>query len=178
MSDTDTDADTNTPDTPDTDMDMDVDPEQKRQELLDDAQAARAEHEEKQQALVDAVATDDDIGRYDTVELGGVTLKIRLWVPGDQMRGVDASMDAEQLEQSFRSLDDFIDVLVTLTEEIREPGTGDTHADGEFIRGFYNMFFDQYGSDAATVAAQTVIAPVLEEIEDKSDGLQSFQGER
>jgi len=152
--------------------------EQKKQELQEEVSEISKEHKESEQALIEAVSQDEEIGQYDVVELGDIEMKIQLWIPGDELEDMNAGMSEEEITQVFSDVDRFVSLIVKLVEELRYPAEEEYYTDDLKIKHFVISFVDTYGTDAMVRLAETVVLPVVEHMEEKSQGLQSFQGQR
>ena len=152
--------------------------EAKREELLEDTRQARQESEEKQQALLDAVSSDGDLGDTDTAQIGDLEVRHKSYIPGDQLRKVRQTQQAMQSGGDVPDDADELDLLVDLTEALYDDTTKDTYTGEETIRTFWQGYIDTYGTDAYATIFERILQPLLEDTEEKMSGLQSFPGEQ
>ena len=146
--------------------------EKHKEQLSEDAAAAREQEEQKRQSLLDSVKQDSQIGNTNTVKFGEIEIRHKSFIPGDQLQKIQ-SVNRGSAETD----DDEIDLLCSITESLHDQQTNQTHSDTETIKGFWRTFIAEYGTDAYSLIMDRLLAPLIEETEDKMDALNSFPAE-
>lgn len=143
------------------------------QQLHEETQQERQQEEQKQSELLDAVAQDDDLGGTDTARFGDAEVVHKTWLPGDK---IDELRRAYQQMGDDRDgeLTDGTDILVDITESVRNVRTDEVMTDDALIESFYEDMIERYGIDGIKLINDRVLGPVLEETKTKVDALQSF----
>jgi len=146
--------------------------EKHKEQLSEDAAAAREQEEQKRQSLLDSVKQDSQIGNTNTVKFGEIEIRHKSFIPGEQLQKIQ-SVNRGNAETD----DDEIDLLCSITESLHDQQTNQTHSDTETIKGFWRTFIAEYGTDAYSLIMDRLLAPLIEETEDKMDALNSFPAE-
>ncbi len=146
--------------------------EKHKEQLSEDAAEAREQEEQKRQSLLDSVKQDSQIGNTNTVKFGEIEIRHKSFIPGDQLQKIQ-SVNRGNAETD----DDEIELLCSITESLHDQQTNQTHSDTETIKGFWRTFIAEYGTDAYSLIMDRLLAPLIEETEDKMDALNSFPGE-
>lgn len=146
--------------------------EKHKEQLSEDAAEAREQEEQKRQSLLDSVKQDSQIGNTNTVKFGEIEIRHKSFIPGDQLQKIQ-SVNRGNAETD----DDEIELLCSITESLHDQQTNQTHSDTETIKGFWRTFIAEYGTDAYSLIMDRLLAPLIEETEDKMDALNSFPAE-
>lgn len=157
------------------------DPAAKAEELSEKVDEFTEEQEAKQNALLEAVAEDEELVIEETeqVEIGEAIITASTELTGDTLRKVDSVQNNTELSEA---IDTAVDVLVDQTECVEaatEEGSVTIESDGE-IREFYQTFIDSHDAQkAATLCFERVVEEPNElEQERREDAHKSFQKRR
>jgi|AKVG01.1.fsa_nt_gi hypothetical protein len=151
-----------------------VDREAKKEELQKEAKELREKKQAQQDALIDEVKSDDDIGNIESTYIGSVEIRHKGWIPGDEMK--NQAKDIAQ-QGGSEQLEEMIYLLTQLTEKIIPEDSGSLQEDSEFYV-FWEDFLDNYGTDGLSVLIDRIIGPIIEETQEKTEAMESFQGKR
>jgi hypothetical protein len=151
--------------------------EAKREELHEDTTQERSDREAQKDALLEAVKSDSDLGGENTVEIGGLIVRHKDYIPGKQLKKVQRTKQAMQGSGDLPGDEDEIELLTEITEGLQDPAEGTEYTDAELVTEFWRGFIDEYGTDAYVVILERLLEPLLSETQEKMDGLQSFPAE-
>lgn len=160
----------------------DAEREQKRQELIEDAKETKHELEAQESEMLQAVASGDDaieVGDTETVQVGEVTVTVKSYMPGDSLNSIKRAQNLakrENVEAAVDSIHTMCEGMTVVTERLEHPESGTVFEDSERIRGFWKGMFNEWGIQGFQQAAQTVLEPASEDMEQKADSAQSFRG--
>jgi hypothetical protein len=142
-------------------------PTEKEQELLEEAREAKQKLEEAQNEALAAIASEDGLEDYATVELGDLELEVKSWLPGDVE---DTVLQAQQLGNSEdpaqikRSMETMLSALAEMT------------VSDDYDMRFWREFHDRYGANGLIMAVDTVLGPANETMEERKNGVDGFRG--
>ena len=150
-----------------------IDPDAKKAELEQDAEHAKRQAQQEEQEFLQALENEEEFEHktYEWIAIGDVELKVRGWMAGDVIDTVQTYVEAEQAGE----IPDFapmVDAAKTQTEVVQ---TADVrwNTDAKIAR-FWEMYYDEHGSNVLAVAFSRVFDPAIEDMEGKLPD--SFQG--
>ena len=153
--------------------DLDFDPEKRREQLIRETEDAKRQAEQEKQELLQAVENEEEFEHrtYEWVELGDVEMKVKAWFGGDGIDVIKRFGQAEQ-EGQIPEFRDLIEVAKTQTEVVR---TADiSWSTDAKINEFWDMYYQEHGSNTLYVALERVFTPALENMEGRvPDSFQS-----
>jgi hypothetical protein len=157
----------------------DIDAEKQR-ELIEKTKEAKESAEQQHNEMLEAVAEGEDwnVEDYEWVELGGVELKVKTWLPGDTMDRMGALGEAAETQDPSAAREMVhggIESLTTQTEIIQSGGAVfETNSD---IRQFWQNYTEKWGNKGLEKAIETVMGPIEDEQERKEETMRSFRGD-
>lgn len=140
--------------------------EEKQQELLADARESKQELEAKQNEALEAIAEGEDFEEYEVVSLGGLELEVKAWMPGDTTDTVQHAMElaeSEDIQNIKRSMSSLLEALDDMT------------VSEDYNMTFWREYYKQYGPTGMITAAETILKPAIDSMEDKQDGVDGFR---
>jgi len=150
-----------------------IDPDEKAQELEQDAEHAKRQAQQEEQEFLQALENEEEFEHktYEWIEIGDVELKVRGWMAGDVIDTVQSYVEAEQ-EGEIPDFSPMVDAAKTQTEVVQ---TADVRWTTEAkVNRFWEMYYDEHGSNVLAVAFSRVFDPAIEDMEGKLPD--SFQG--
>jgi hypothetical protein len=140
--------------------------EQRRQELIEEAKADKKELDDAQNEALAAIASEDGLEDYATVELGELEMKVRAWLPGDVEDTVLQAQqlgDSEDPAQIKRSMETMLSALAEMT------------VSDDYDMAFWREFHDRYGANGLIMAVNTILEPANQAMEERRDGVDGFR---
>lgn len=133
---------------------LDIDPEQKRDELISDAQDAAGEAKAEQQAILEAVKNDEEVSHDTTewVEVGDAEFKVRTTLSG-RVLDILQAFEGDEMPP----MDNIVEAAILQTEKIRTEDSVVT--DPDTIESFWQSYYDEYGAATIDVVSERIIAP-------------------
>jgi len=150
-----------------------IDPEAKKAELEQDAEHAKRQAQQEEQEFLQALENEEEFEHktYEWIEIGDVELKVRGWMAGDVIDTVQSYVEAEQ-EGEIPDFAPMVDAAKTQTEVVQ---TADVRWTTEAkVNRFWEMYYNEHGSNVLAVAFSRVFDPAIEDMEGKLPD--SFQG--
>jgi hypothetical protein len=141
--------------------DLDIDPDKRREELIEETEAAKRQHEQELTELTQAVKNDEELehDQYDWVEVGDVEMKVKAWLPGDTMDTLEEYSEADE-SGSMPPISDIVDIAISQTEVIR---SGDVSWSKQSqIQAFWEKYYEEQGDTVLEVALNRVLDPALD----------------
>jgi hypothetical protein len=153
-----------------------IDPDAKKAELEQDAEHAKRQAQQEEQEFLQALENEEEFEHktYEWIEIGDVELKVRGWMAGDVIDTVQSYVEAEQ-EGEIPNFAPMVEAAKTQTEVVQ---TADVrwNTDAKIAR-FWEMYYDEHGSNVLAVAFSRVFDPAIEDMEGKlPDSFQGRQG--
>jgi hypothetical protein len=151
---------------------------EKAEELIEKAEENTEELQEQHNALLEAVAEDEELIVEETeeVEIGDATITASTELTGDTLRKVDKVEEGTKISTA---IDTAVDVLVDQTEKVEATNDGNTVKidSNDDIRGFYRTFINTHDAEkAATLCFERVVKEPNElEKERREEVQKSFQ---
>lgn len=150
--------------------------EERARELIEDTRETKEELDAKQEDALDAIADGDDFGDYEPVTLGELEMERKTWLPGDV---TDVVKDAAEVTQRLQEKpddevdpEDFAALQESMTTML-EALAGLTRSD-DYDLSFWQAFYERYGPEGLMLAVERIVAPAVEGLEDRRDGMDSF----
>lgn len=147
---------------------LDIDPEAKREELIERAKEHRQDLNEEQDAALQQIGSGEEFGDYTDVRLGELDLTVKAWVPGrveKTVRRAQSIADDSDPEQIRASMETMFSALAEMTQR------------DDFNEEFWGAYYDEYGPEGIIVAAETILGPAVESMEDKRDAIDGFRAD-
>jgi len=157
-----------------TDKTPDIDPEAKREELIEDAEQAKAERDQQYADLINAVQNDEELthGGSEWVELGDAGFEVRTEMRGDVLDVLEQFNADDPSEQP--SLRELIDAAKKQTVAIRFE---DIYLqDSNEIGAFFDEYYNAHGAKVVEAAIDRIFDPALESMDQMTP--KSFQSEQ
>ena len=155
--------------------------QQKREELIADAKETKHELEAKQSEMLAAVASGDegiDVEDYETVQVGEVEVTAKAYMPGESLSTIKRAQrlaKRDNLEAALDSISTMTDAMTVVTERLEHSQSDTVMEDKEVIREFWKGMFSEWGVEGFQQAAEKVLEPASEDMEEKANSAQSFQ---
>lgn len=140
--------------------------EQRRQELIEEAKADKKELDDAQNEALAAIASEEGLEDYATVELGELEMEVRAWLPGDVEDTVLQAQqlgDSEDPAQIKRSMETMLSALAEMT------------VSDDYDMKFWREFHERYGANGLIMAVQTILSPANEKMEQHREGVDGFR---
>jgi len=150
-----------------------IDPAEKAQELEQDAEHAKRQAQQEEQEFLQALENEEEFEHktYEWIKIGDVELKVRGWMAGDVIDTVQTYVEAEQAGE-IPDFGPMVEAAKTQTEVVQ---TADVRWNTDVkIARFWEMYYDEHGSNVLAVAFSRVFDPAIEDMEGKLPD--SFQG--
>ena len=154
-----------------TDKVPDIDPEAKREELIEDAEEAKAKQEQEFAAVLDAVREGEEFVQDETewVEIGEAEFEVQTDLPGETLDLIQ-SLDDDVEDMPIREL---LDRAADQVETIRA-GDQILHRQAD-IDAFFDYYYRERGLEVLAVAATRLFEPAINRTEQRVP--KSFRGE-
>ncbi len=155
-----------------TDQIPDIDPEAKREELIADAEEAKAEQEQQYADLISAVENGEEFTHGETVwvDVGDAEFEVRTDMRGDVLDVFERFRRADAPSEQ-PSLREVVDAAKKQTVAIRSE---DIYLqDDADISGFFDEYYDVHGTKVIQTTLSRLFEPASEEMTPKS-----FQSEQ
>lgn len=143
--------------------------EERRQELIEEAKADKKELDDAQNEALAAIASEEGLEDYATVELGELEIEVKAWLPGDVEDTVLQAQqlgDSEDPAQIKRSMETMLSALAEMTV-----------ADDYDMR-FWREFHDRYGANGLVLAVERVLEPAQENTQRRKEGVEGFRTDK
>jgi hypothetical protein len=147
------------------DISLDVDPDAKREELIEDAEKAKKEHEAEQAELLNAVKEDEELSHdgFEWVEIGEAEFRVSTELSGrviDILQAFDASD-----EEDLPPIKHIVEAAIIQTDVIRTEGT--TWETEPKISEFWETYYNVHGSTVLETVSERILEPALEEQQER-----------
>jgi len=152
----------------------DIDPEEQEQKLIQEAEQAKRQEQQKQAEVLEAIKQDEEITHDKTewVELGEAEFKVKVDPPGEVTDTLEALQSQDPDERP--SLREVVDSVTLMVEVIRYADVSMTTQSE--INGFFDMYYDEHGPKVLESAMKRLLKPAIDGMEQMVP--ESFQGER
>lgn len=140
--------------------------EERRQELIEEAKADKKELDDAQNEALAAIASEEGLEDYATVELGELEMEVRAWLPGDVEDTVLQAQqlgDSEDPAQIKRSMETMLSALAEMT------------VSDDYDMRFWREFHERYGANGLIMAVDTLLGPANENMEARKEGVDGFR---
>lgn len=146
--------------------------EQRRKELIEEAQETKQQYDEQHAELLDAVESGEEfqVEDYEWVNLGELEIKVKTWFPGDTLDKLTSLEEGDATAQE--SINATIEAFTKLTEQIRKD---DPVTDREGIESFWLVYYDKWGSQGLFEAMDVIASPAIDNSNEKQVR-ESFRG--
>jgi len=161
----------------------DSDYQERREELIQDAKESKHELEAKQSEMLAAVASGEDgidVEDYAEVQVGEVTVTAKAYMPGESLSTIKRAQrlaKRDNLEAALDSISTMTDAMTVVTERLEHPQSNTVMDTDENIREFWKGMFSEWGVEGFQQAAEKVLEPASEDMEQKSQSAKSFRGD-
>jgi len=130
--------------------------EQKQKELIEDSRQAKQELEAEQNKALAEIAKGEKLEQFETVELGGLEMEVKAWIPGDTTNTVEKAMDLAQSD----SVGKMKQSMQTMLKALADMTVSDT-----YDINFWRAYYQEYGPVGMQPAVNTILGPAGEELE-------------
>lgn len=159
---------------PDMDIPEELAPEseeeakERQKELIQDAKEHKAELEAEQNEALEAIKQGSQYEEYETVQMGELEFEVKAWLPGDvsdEVERINRISNSGNEQEMYRAMQDMLPVLDRMSEDDR------------LNLEFWKAYYEDTGPLGMLEAVETVLGPAIENMEDKQEGVRSFQQE-
>lgn len=138
----------------------------KREELIHKAQNTKEDLDAKQNEALEAIASGEELERYETVSLGNLEIEVKGWLSGDT---TDTVQKAQRLADS-NDMDEIRESMETMLSALDDMTTS-----SDYGMQFWREYYRRYGPEGLAVAVETVLEPASEDMEAKKESLDGFR---
>src|SRR6056297_64191 len=158
-----------------------IDPDEKAQELEQDAEHAKRQAQQEEAELLAAVENEEEFEHetYRWVEIGDVEFKVREWMAGEVIDAITEYVNADT-EAEIPDFERMLNAAKIQTEVIR---TGDVSWSTDAkIDAFWDSYYQKHGSTVLDNAFEIIFDPAINQmggrVPDSFPGEQSGDGFR
>ena len=111
------------------------------------------------------------------MQLGSVDVKVKAWMPGESLNAIERAQrlsERENMQDAIEGIETLKTGMTAVTVEL-QLGEDITITESEDIRGFWDGFVDKWGVPGLQEAAETVLKPATDDMEDKADAADGFR---